>query len=179
MQAYDVRNHPITVTAADGTPYTITQNTGSNVNARSRAVGLGVGGYQLFADDANSDYNALQATVTHRYANGLQLEAAYTWSKTIDETSTGNTAFNTAVNDQTSLADSRGLSDFDREHRFTVAHAKAPVSALGVLEVNARGPGQLRSVPVLMTAGSGVNRLVVERVEFSGTHSGSASMVAR
>jgi hypothetical protein len=122
LQAYDVRHHPITVTAADGTPYTITENTGANVNARSRAVGLGVSGYQLFADDANSNYHALQATVTHRYANGLQLEAAYTWSKTIDETSTGNTAFNTAVNDQTSLADSYGLSDFDRTHRFTIEY---------------------------------------------------------
>jgi hypothetical protein len=81
-----------------------------------------VGGYQLFADDANSTYHALQGTLTHRYANGLQLEAAYTWSKTIDETSTGNTAFNTAVNDQTSLEDSRGLSDYDREHRFTVEY---------------------------------------------------------
>jgi hypothetical protein len=122
IQAYDVRNNPITVTGSDGTTYTITQNTANNVNARSRAVGLGVGGYQLFADDANSNYNALQSTLTHRYANGLQVEAAYTWSKTIDETSTGNTAFNTAVNDQTSLKDSYGLSDFDRAQRLTLEY---------------------------------------------------------
>ena len=122
IQAYDVRQNPITVTGAGGTTYTITQNTASNVNARSRAVGLGVSGYQLFADDANSNYHALQSTLTHRYANGLQVEAAYTWSKTIDETSTGNTAFNTAVNDQTSLKDSYGLSDFDRAHRLTLEY---------------------------------------------------------
>jgi hypothetical protein len=105
------------VTGAGGATYTITQNTAANVNARSRAVGLGVGGYQLFADDANANYHSLQATVTHRYANGLQVQASYTFSKTLDETSTGNTAFNTAVNDQTSLTDSYGLSDYDRAHR--------------------------------------------------------------
>jgi hypothetical protein len=122
IQAYDARQGPITVTGAGGTTYTITQNTAANVNARSRAVGLGVGGYQLFADDANSNYHALQSTLTHRYANGLQVEAAFTWSKTIDETSTGNTAFNTAVNDQTSLKDSYGLSDFDRSQRLTLEY---------------------------------------------------------
>lgn len=122
IQAYDVRNNPITVSATNGTQYTITENTAANVNARSRAIGLGVGGYQLFADDANANYHSLQGVLTHRYVNGLQVEAAYTWSKTIDETSTGNTAFNTAVNDQTSLKDSRGLSDFDRKHRVTVEY---------------------------------------------------------
>lgn len=122
IQSYDARKGPVSVTGADGAIYTITQNTASNVNARSRAVGLGVGGYQLFADDANANYHGLQSTLTHRYTNGLQVEAAYTWSKTIDETSTGNTAFNTAVNDQTSLQDSYGLSDFDRTHRLTLEY---------------------------------------------------------
>lgn len=122
IQSYDVRNNPITITATNGMTYTITENTAANINARSRAIGLGVGGYQLFADDANANYHSLQAVLTHHYANGLQVETAYTWSKTIDETSTGNTAFNTAVNDQTSLKDSRGLSDFDRRHRLTIEY---------------------------------------------------------
>ena len=142
IQAYDVRQNPITVTGAGGTTYTITQNTAANVNARSRAVGLGVGGYQLFADDANSNYHALQSTLTHRYTNGLQVEAAYTWSKTIDETSTGNTAFNTAVNDQTSLKDSYGLSDFDRAQRLTLEYVyELPLlrSAHGLLKAAGAG----------------------------------------
>jgi hypothetical protein len=122
IQSYDVRNNPITVTGTNGVTYNITQNTLNNVNARSRAVGLGVSGYQLFADDANATYHSLQAVLTHHYSNGVQFEAAYTWSKTIDETSTGNTAFNTAVNDQTSLKDSHGLSDFDRKHRLTIEY---------------------------------------------------------
>jgi hypothetical protein len=137
IQSYDARQGPISVTGAGDATYTITQNTANNVNARSRAVGLGVSGYQLFADDANSNYHGLQSTLTHRYANGLQVEAAYTWSKTIDETSTGNTAFNTAVNDQTSLKDSYGLSDFDRAHRLTLEYVYElpfPRTAHGLLK---------------------------------------------
>src|SRR5438105_15126845 len=103
---------------SDGTTYTVTQNTSANVNARARFPGLGVSSFQLFADDANSFYNSLQVTVSHRFSHGLHFQAAYTFSKAIDETSTGNTSLNSAVNDQTSLKDSRGLADFDRTHRL-------------------------------------------------------------
>jgi hypothetical protein len=120
IQAYDVRNHPLTITGAGGVTYTITQNTAANVNARSRALGLGATGYQLFADDAISIYHSGQATLTHRFSSGLEFQAAYTFAKAMDETSTGNTAFNTAVNDQTSLKDSYGPSDFDRPHRLII-----------------------------------------------------------
>ncbi len=40
---------------------------------------------------ANSIYNALQLTVEKRYSNGLQLSANYTWSKSIDDSSTYDT----------------------------------------------------------------------------------------
>jgi hypothetical protein len=113
--------NPVIVTAADGTTYSITQNTLANMNARSRALGLGASGYQLFADDANSNYNSLQVSLTRHFRDSLYLQASYTFSKSIDETSSGNTAFNTAVNDQTTLQASRGLSDFDRPHRFVVS----------------------------------------------------------
>jgi hypothetical protein len=119
-QAHDVRNNPLTLTASDGSAYTITQNTLANVNARAVYPGLGVSGFQVFANDANSIYNSLQATVSHRFSNGLHFQAAYTWSKATDETSTGNTSLNSAVNDQTSLRDSRGPADFDRTHRVIV-----------------------------------------------------------
>src|SRR5262249_21370517 len=49
-------------------------------------------------------------------------EAAYTFSKNIDATSTGNTAFNTAYNDQSNINATRGLSDFDRRHRLSVTY---------------------------------------------------------
>jgi Carboxypeptidase regulatory-like domain len=117
-QAYDARTNPVPLTAPEGSTYVVTQNTQTNVNARARFPGLGVPGFQVFANDANSFYNSLQITASHRFSHGLHFQAAYTFSKAIDETSTGNTSLNSAVNDQTTLKDSRGLADFDRTHRL-------------------------------------------------------------
>src|SRR6185312_10195853 len=122
-QAYDARVNPVILTAANGTAYTVTQNTLTNINARSRYPGLGVAGFQIFANDANSAYNSLQATIYHRFSHGLHFQAAYTFSRAIDETSTGNTALNSAVNNQLTLQDSRGLADFDRTHRLIVNYS--------------------------------------------------------
>ena len=73
IQPYDARIHPVTVTALDGTQYTITQNSFSNANARSRAFGLATGNYQLFASDAWSHYDSLQITAGHRFSQGAPL----------------------------------------------------------------------------------------------------------
>ena len=67
-----------------------------------------------------SSYNSLQASVTRRYANGLQFLTSYTWSHSIDDFSGG------AVNDLTGvIGDTHqnyfGSSDFDRRHRFVVS----------------------------------------------------------
>ena len=120
IQPFDARIHPVTITAKDGTQYTITTNTFFNANARSRALGLATQNYQIFASDAWSNYHSLQITAAHRFSKSLHFQAAYTWSKSLDATSSGNTAFNTAINDQTNLRDSYGLSDFDRKHRLVI-----------------------------------------------------------
>jgi hypothetical protein len=100
----------------------ITTNTFANAIARSRAQGInGYNGFQLFANDAYSHYNSLQTTVSRRWGAGY-FQAAYTFSRSTDATSTGNTAFNTAFNDESTLAASRGLSDFDRTHRLAVSY---------------------------------------------------------
>jgi hypothetical protein len=114
--------HPFTVTDVNGNNYTITDNTFSNAIARTPAPGLnGYSGYQIFANDAYSIYHSLQTTLSRRWgANYVQ--AAYTFSKNIDATSSGNTAFNTAYNDQSNINSSRGLSDFDRKHRLSVTY---------------------------------------------------------
>jgi len=122
IQPFDARTHPVTITAQDGTQYTINQNTFFNANARSRAVGLATQNYQLFASDAWSHYNSLQVTVSRRFAQAVYFQAAYTWSKALDATSSGNTAFNTAINDQTDLRDSYGPADFDRTHRLVISY---------------------------------------------------------
>ncbi len=100
----------------------ITANTFANAIARSRAQGInGYNGFQLFANDAYSHYNSLQTTVSRRWAAGY-FQGAYTFSRSTDATSTGNTAFNSAFNDESTLAASRGLSDFDRTHRLAVSY---------------------------------------------------------
>jgi hypothetical protein len=121
---------PVILTGAncDGTvisptascPVTIT--TGLNGAARTNNPGInGYSGFQLFANDAYSHYHSLQTTVSRRWARGY-FQGAYTWSKSTDATSSGNTALNTAFNDESNLSNSRGLSDFDRTHRFVVSY---------------------------------------------------------
>src|ERR1700722_967992 len=100
----------------------ITTNTFDNAIARSRAQGInGYNGFQQFANDAYSHYNSLKTTVTRRWNAGY-FQAAYTFSRSPDATSSGNTAFNTAFNDESTLKDSYGLSDFDRTHRLAISY---------------------------------------------------------
>ncbi len=123
IQSVDAIKHPITITDVNNVSYTINTDTFSNAIARTPAPGLnGYSGYQLFANDAYSIYHAFQATVSRRW-NQSYLQAAYTFSKNIDATSTGNTAFNTAYNDQSNINASRGISDFNRPHRLSVSYA--------------------------------------------------------
>jgi hypothetical protein len=97
-------------------------NTLANGPARSPVQGInGYSGFQVFASDAYSHYHSLQTTVSRRWGHGY-FQGAYTWSKSTDATSTGNTAFNTAYNDESDLKNSRGLSDFDRTHRLAVSY---------------------------------------------------------
>ena len=114
--------HPVVIHDVDGNTYSITANTFDNAIARTPTPGLnGYSGYQLFANDAYSSYNSLQASLSRRWGRGY-FQGAYTFSKAIDATSTGNTAFNTAYNDQSDINASRGLSDFDRPHRLSVSY---------------------------------------------------------
>ena len=114
--------HPIIITAADGTAYQIQYNTFSNGPSRSPIPTInGYGGFQIFASDAYSHYHALQTTLSRRWGKGY-FQAAYTWSKSTDATSSGNTALNTAYNDESDLKNSRGFSDFDRTHRLAVSY---------------------------------------------------------
>jgi hypothetical protein len=114
--------HPFTVTDVNGNNYQITDNTFSNAIARTPTPGLnGYSGYQIFANDAYSIYHSLQATVSRRWNRGY-IQAAYTFSKNIDATSTGNTANNTAFNDESTINASRGISDFNRPQVLKISY---------------------------------------------------------
>lgn len=114
-------DNPLTIQTLSG-PATITESTTSNGPARSRLTGVnGYSGMQLFANDAYAHYHSFQATVSRRWNAGY-VQAAYTFSRSTDATSSGNTALNTAFNDESDLRFSRGLSDYDRTHRFVVSY---------------------------------------------------------
>jgi hypothetical protein len=114
--------NPITVTDVNGNTYQITHNTIANGPLRSPIPAInGYGGFQIFDNSAYAHYHSLQATVSRRWGHGY-FQAAYTWSKSTDADSSGNTALNTAYNDESNLKNSYGLSDFDRTHRFVVSY---------------------------------------------------------
>jgi hypothetical protein len=73
----------------------------------------------IFAEDtiANSNYNALQLMLQKRFSRGLQFQAAYTYSKSIDDGST----FEETLNPFNFRA-SRGLSLFNSKQRFVVSY---------------------------------------------------------
>jgi hypothetical protein len=69
---------------------------------------------------ANSNYNALWITANQRVSRGLQFNASYTWSHSIDDVSRNDQGL--FVQDSNNIGASRGSSDFDVRHRF-VANA--------------------------------------------------------
>jgi hypothetical protein len=85
----------------------------------------------VFDNEGNSSYHALQARVDRRFSHGFQLAASYTWSKDIDSTSdfaagdvqsAGNDNLTSVPISQGGLKLDRGLSDYDRTHRLTLAY---------------------------------------------------------
>jgi hypothetical protein len=120
--------HPVVVPGqgctnlqAQGFSCTVTDTTTENASTRAPYIGIGPGDFEDFAPNSDSHYNALQATLAHRFSKGLYFQSAYTWSKSIDDVSTASVAFLTRVNDQNDARASRGLSDFDRRQRFVTS----------------------------------------------------------
>ncbi len=69
-----------------------------------------------------SSYNALQLSAEQRAWHGLQYLAAYTWSRSIDQGSGGNSSSSESrinIQNPRNLSADYGLSDFDHRHRFT------------------------------------------------------------
>lgn len=67
----------------------------------------------------NSNYNALWVTATKRMSKGLQFDASYTFSKSIDYNSQSSQGV--TLQDSYNLLGDRGLSDFDARHRFVIS----------------------------------------------------------
>ncbi|MBV9082205.1 MAG: TonB-dependent receptor [Acidobacteriaceae bacterium] len=99
----------------------ITTNTSANTSLRVPFVGFSPSG--LLAEETASDsrYNSLQASVTRRFSHGLRFLASYTFSKALDDISGGMTSiFAEIPGDEGNLPSNKGVSDFDRTHRFVL-----------------------------------------------------------
>jgi Carboxypeptidase regulatory-like domain len=101
--------------------------------ARVPVLGYNIPEAILLQSSGNSIYHGMQFGVTQRFTRGLQFNAFYTWSKSIDYLSTDpgstagggkpdvpNTGFVVQGN-QRDLSSNRALSDFDRTHRFSAS----------------------------------------------------------
>jgi hypothetical protein len=111
---------------------------------------------------SNSSYNAMWLTATKRLSRGLQFNASYTFSKSIDYNSLNSQGV--IVQDSYNLRDSRGLSDYDARHRLVFS---------GLYELPFRGNAfvegwQLGTI-VQSQSGNPVN-IVVNNTTFTGTN---------
>jgi hypothetical protein len=103
-------------------PYS-SPNCNSTLPAFTPGTGCPVDGIPVFTDVfaedtiASSVYNALEMMVQKRFSHGLQFQAAYTLSKSIDDGST----FEETLNPFNYRA-SRGLSLFNSKQRFVVSY---------------------------------------------------------
>ena len=77
----------------------------------------------LVDDGANGNYNSLAGKLTKRFSKGLTTLVAYTWSKSIDETSGVRTQDSDTLfsQDGNCMRCERGLSAFDDRHRLVVS----------------------------------------------------------
>jgi hypothetical protein len=108
----------------------ITTNTpaANNVALRAPYQGVEVGGFLQIQSTAQSNYNSAQFSLTRRLSRGLQFLASYTYAKSIDNAS-GGSASTGDVRDtifiggnQLDNRANRGVSDFDRTHRFVFSY---------------------------------------------------------
>ena len=113
----------------------ITSNTPQNAQQRAPLQGVEINSFFQNQTTAESSYNSLQVSLTRRFSQKLELLTSYTFSKSIDNASgTGGGAGIIGIVNPGAVADTsmilgnqldshanRGVSDFDRTHRFVAA----------------------------------------------------------
>ena len=126
---------PRTIRDMNGVTYTINTNTVNNEELRHDIIGLSrKRGSRYSGNIGFADYDSFQATVSRRMSRGLYFQAAYTFSKTIDNVSgslstdelnatrAGQGGGN-LLNSQKDPFQNKARGDFDRPHRLVVSYA--------------------------------------------------------
>lgn len=73
-------------------------------------------------NDGNSFYHSLQLTAKHRFRDGFLFEAAYTFSKVIDDADAPARANRAPVQDVYNFQAERGIAGYDQPHRFVASY---------------------------------------------------------
>jgi outer membrane receptor protein involved in Fe transport len=81
--------------------------------------GVSLGNITQVEGSGISNYNALWLSANQRLTRGLQFNASYTWSKSIDYNSLSSQGV--VVQNSNDPSGDRGLSDFDARHRFVLS----------------------------------------------------------
>jgi carboxypeptidase family protein len=89
-------------------------------------------GFVFDTSGADSIMHSLQVRFARRFRGGISMNAFYTYSKSIDDSSTFGGAGNTVTQNWLDVAAERGLSSFDRRHSLNLNWVlTSPVAAAG------------------------------------------------
>ncbi len=106
----------------------ITTNTPGNAQLRAPFQGASTITFRQSQTTAQSSYNSLQMSLTRRLSKRLQFLAAYTYAKSIDNSSGGGSVSGASADvgiilgNQLDNRAHRGVSNFDRPHRFVLSY---------------------------------------------------------
>jgi hypothetical protein len=101
----------------------ITANTPANASLRAPFQGVSIPNFSQSQNTGQSNYNALQVTLTREASRGLRFLAAYTYARSIDNASGRDEFdFSAILGNQLDNRANRGVSDFDRTHRFVLSY---------------------------------------------------------
>jgi Carboxypeptidase regulatory-like domain len=118
------QNTPLLINSNSPGRFNLTTNTGKNRESRVPIAGLSSSGFSYLTNNANSSYNALIATLNHRFAKGFLVKAAYTYAKSIDnfDASSGTNYSGSALGNPYSLEENRGDSEQDIPNRLVFTY---------------------------------------------------------
>jgi hypothetical protein len=107
----------------------ITTNSPDSKNVALRTPYQGVAQLVQIQSSGQSSYNSMQVSLAHRKFKGLQFLASYTYSKSMDNGSGGSASTGEVFETEPARGanpldprSNRGLSNFDRTHRFVTSY---------------------------------------------------------
>ncbi|MCU1340239.1 MAG: TonB-dependent hemoglobin/transferrin/lactoferrin receptor family protein [Bryobacterales bacterium] len=136
----------------------------SNINAAPpgltnpvtrRPFGSSLGDIRELSNSGHSAYHGLQSKIERRFSHGLYFLGSYTWSKSLDNQSNGtddSAASGQYPQDPRNRRLDRGLSSFDRTHRFAGSAVwEIPFGHASTLAHGALGGWQLSGIFAVQT----------------------------